>query len=614
MAASTGHRPLHTLLAAGLALPLVAVGLELASVARLATERAATECALVTRNVARQLEFLANDAPDAPLEELVLEPRLQQVLDDAIAQAPSVLRVAVCDTHGVAVAASPSTPGTEHALPDAPLPKVGNLVQAFGVVWDLRAVDRVFLVESRISQSERPFAVVRVHVAATFLRDGVQSAFYKGVAGTLIFVGLVLVAGLVVSRLADRRLRVLEAGVSAMRAGHFDAAIPESGAEEFDRLTRELNLLGKQIQAEREQQDLERTLHRVADLLGDGILALGPHEEIVLLNAAAGQWLGIEARTSQARRLEALFPAAHPIRVLARELQGGGRRSLSVPLAAANGQEPLVAVGHRIEGGDAAEGGTLIEIKRAHEHVAIHSLIDQSKVLTRLGDMAAGVAHELRGRLQSLIFDLDAVMSTVAHQPEAAADQTRVLAEKVKSLDRVISGFLRLARLRPAVMQRLQLEPFVEGICTMMAADASLAGLDLVFEPGSVGLEVMGDEAILRQAAENVLRNAMQAQPSRSGRIVVRIERRADRARLVIADDGPGIAAEDLAKVFDLFYTTRPDGSGVGLTLVRQAVELLGGQVEIVSSPESGTEVTLSLPLADPDGQRRPDPTNGGSD
>ncbi len=598
MASSSAGRQLRSLLVVGAALPLLAVGLELASTARLATERAATECGLITRNVARQLDFLANDDVDAPLAELALDPRLQQVLDDAIAEAPSILQVSLCDTNGAVVATSPGMGRGEETRPHPPLPKIENLAQAFAVVWDLRAVDRVYLAESRVSQGTRPFASIRIQVAGTFLRDGVQSAFYRGVVGTLAFIGLVLAASWVLSRLAGTRLRDLEAGVSAMRAGRFDATIPESGADEFARLARELNLLGRQIHEEREKLGAEHTLYRAVDLLGDGILALGPRQEIILTNALACRWLGLPPHLSQGRRLESLLAAEHPLHALCGELRNGGEKSLSVRLTAVQDGELLVAVGHRIEAVEDPPGGLLIEIQRANEHLAMHSLIDQSKVLTVLGDMAAGFAHELRGRLQSIVFDLDAMVAAVADDPASAGEQGRAMSEKVRNLDRFISGFLRLSRLRPALVEPLRLEACVEEVCASLAADATLAGVEIEFQPAEGVPAVLADKAILCHALENVLRNAIQAQPSQNGRILVRTAYRQERAFISIADTGPGIPAENLQRVFDLFYTTRPEGSGVGLALVRQAVEMHGGQVEIASEPATGTEVTLSLPTS----------------
>ena len=96
---------------------------------------------------------------------------------------------------------------------------------------------------------------------------------------------------------------------------------------------------------------------------------------------------------------------------------------------------------------------------------------------------------------------------------------------------------------------------------------------------------------------ENLIRNALQAQPSRNGKITLRSEVNQGSVYLTVADSGPGIEPEVLPKVFDPFFTTRKDGSGIGLALVRQTVEMFGGQVTIDSTPGLGAVVGMKLPL-----------------
>lgn len=595
------RRQVQTVLVIGLVLLSASAILELASVARTATERAATECSLVAGSVAQQLGFLVEDDPQASLPRLGRSPRLQQILDEAIARAPSVLQVAVCDPQGEVVTHSPRVIQSRTEELHPPLPSVRNLPQALALIWDLRDASRVYRVPTPVSLGEQPFATIRIDVAATFLRDSVKSTYYKGVVGSLIFVLLVLAGGLALSGMAVARLRALEASVSAMRAGRFDHEIPESGADEFNRLARELNLLGRQLRAEREQLGAGRTLHQAADLLGEGVVTLGPRREILLVNSTASAWLGIDRAASHGRRLDDVLPADHPLLVLARQLPAVEERTMSMEFEGVGTRESLVAVGHRIEDPNESSPGLLIEIERSHEHAAFHNLIDQSRVLSRLGEMAAGVAHELRGPLQSLSFEIDALSSASARDPTAIEAHVRSASEKIQRLDRAIGGFLRIARMRPPVLERLDVGELVARIRDDATPDANLAGMEIELHPAGDLPEVMGDREILRQAVDNLLRNALQAQPSRDGRIVLRTQRETDWVCIAVEDTGPGIPAADIDKVFDLFFTTREGGSGVGLPLVRQTVELHGGEVAIASQPDSGTQVTIRLPPAPTD-------------
>lgn len=588
------------------ALLIVVSGLlELGSVVRLATERAATECELITHTIRRQLDFLAAERPFADLADLGRDPRLAMVLSDAIAHAPSALHVAVCDTAGVAAAHSlPSSVGKRmERYP--PLPRAENLADAFRVLWLLRDSGSLFESHTALVRNERPFGTIRVIVTGTFLWDTVEHSFWRGVVVAVVLVALAIGMGVLLSRLVIGRLRVLEAGVAAIREGRFEPTLPESGADEFGRLARELNLLGQEFAEKRQRAGAGQTVNRAADLLGDGILVVDAAGEVILVNTPACRWLHIDPAASHGQRLDALVGAGHPLIALTSRLRESKERTLSVMLAdggAEGARESLVAVGHRIAEAGAPVAGTLIEIKRASDQAALHSLVDQSRVLTRLGEMATGVAHELRDPLQTLSLELDAVATAARRDPEEIHTHVRSAAEKIRRLDRAISGFLKIARLRPSKLETIRMDAFLEEIRDSLEPDANLAGLEIELAVETPPAEIVVDPQVLRQAVANLVRNAIQALPSRDKKIVLRCRR--DSAvggarrwvNIAVADTGPGIAREHRERIFDLFFTTRQEGTGVGLALVRQAAELHGGEIAIESEVGVGTTVAIKLP------------------
>ncbi|MFN0152404.1 MAG: sensor histidine kinase [bacterium] len=490
-------------------LVVVAGLLELASVVRLATERAATECDLVTHVVRRQLDFIAVEEPAADLRAIARDSRLATVLSDAIAHAPSALHVAVCDTSGTAVAHSLVSEIGRPIARLAPLPRARNLADAFRVLWQLREGRSLYESFTPLARNDEPFASIRVIVPRAFLWDSVKSFFWRGVVVAVAFVALAIGGGVIVSRLVIGRLRVFEAGVTAIREGRFDGLLPESGADEFSRLARELNLLAKQFERERR--------------------AFGAGQD------------------------------------------------------------------------------------------ALNALADQTRVLTRLGEMATGVAHELRDPLQALSLDLDAAARAARRDPAEVEAHVRSAAEKIGRLDRAISGFLKIARLRPTAVQRIRVNDFVAEIHATLESDANLAGLDLELDLAPSAPDIVADPQVLRQAVYNLVRNAIQAGPSRDKRIVLRTWRETlgapesgggaglaanapgtvSRACIAVADTGPGIPPELRERVLELFFTTKPDGTGVGLSLARQAAEMHGGELEIESATGVGTVVTIKLPAAE---------------
>jgi signal transduction histidine kinase len=480
---SGGSRSIRALLVLAPALVAVSAIFEFASVARIATERAATECALITAAVRRQLDQIAAASPGASLPTVAADAGLQLVLADALAQAPSVLHVAVCDTNRVAVAHSLPTRVGRAVERRPPLPRVENLGESFPQLWQLRPRGH-FETSTPLTRDGLPYASIIVIVSGSFLWDSVEQSFWRGVVVSLVVLSVVIGIVIGLSRIVVGRVRTLEAGVAAFREGRFDDPIPESGADEFSRLARELNLLGEQF----------------------------------------------------------------------RRQQRGGRNQTT-----------------------------------------LHDLVDQTRVLMHLGQMAAGVAHEIRNPLQALTLELDALSQIAGSTPEIEP-HVRAASQKVQRLDLAIRGFLRIARLRPRVVERIDLNQLLAEIRNELENDAILAGLELVVDPAPEPAEVDGDREVFRQAISNLVQNAIEALPSQDGRIVLRCRRGPGGTRLSVADTGPGIRPQDREKVLELFYTTREKGTGVGLAIVRQTAEMYGGRVQIEAGPAGGTVVTMALP------------------
>lgn len=589
MSSPPGRRVVVALILLAPLIVTVSALLELANVARLATEQAAVEAEILSDVVGRQLDLIEREGGGIGLAAAGRDVRLQLILADAIAQAPSVLFVAVCDTSGVVVAHSMPSQIGERLERHAPLPRARDLAQSFAVALDLLRPGGTYEMYTPLTQDGQPYASIRVLVTRTFLWDNVKTSFWRGVVVSLGVVSVTILSFVLLSRIVMGRVRVLEEGVLALREGRFDAEL-ETGADAFGRLANELNLLGRQFQEE------GRSLDRAADLLGDGILTLGRDDEVRLVNTAASERLGIDREGARGRRLDDLLPPDHPLRHLREALRKAPGRSLSVPLGGDG--DGYTAVAHRIEDPDDPDAGVLVEIKRSEEQTALLNLVDQSRVLARLGEMATGVAHELRNPLQTLTLELEEMEVALREDP-AFGDRVKEIRRRVQRLDWAIRGFLKIARLRPPTATPLDVDGLLESVREDTEPDANLAGLEMQVVHEGTGGSISGDREVLQTALSNLVRNAIQAQPSRQGRIVLRRRRDGDTIRLGVEDTGPGIPTELRDRVFDLFYTTRTEGTGVGLAMVRQSVELHGGRVELDSTPGQGTTFTLVLPVRD---------------
>ena len=223
----------------------------------------------------------------------------------------------------------------------------------------------------------------------------------------------------------------------------------------------------------------------------------------------------------------------------------------------------------------------------------------QRERLSSLGRLSAVVAHEIRNPLMIIKSSVRALRRDGPPDVIEAADS---IDEEVRRLDKVITGVLDFAR--PIRFHLATAE--LSEICRDAAAAASVEGdavpvtLELPHEP----VPIVTDVDRLRAVLVNVLANAQQAigarKPRAPGRIVLSVSFSPGWRRIAISDNGCGIAAADLPRLFELFFTTRPTGSGLGLPIARNIVEGLGGTIAIDSRPDTGTRVSMNLPEMPP--------------
>jgi len=174
------------------------------------------------------------------------------------------------------------------------------------------------------------------------------------------------------------------------------------------------------------------------------------------------------------------------------------------------------------------------------------------------------------------------------------------IGKEVDRLSDITETYLRFVRLPTPKLEREDLGALVTSVMEFAGGELELAGVtwNIEIEPGLP--EVAADESQIRQALLNLVRNAKEAMPG-GGSIRLSVSRTADgQVRLVLADSGPGISPENLASIFEPFFSTKVKGTGLGLALVQQIVSEHGGRIEVDCPPGGGTAFAILLPVAKP--------------
>src|SRR5712691_9437169 len=214
--------------------------------------------------------------------------------------------------------------------------------------------------------------------------------------------------------------------------------------------------------------------------------------------------------------------------------------------------------------------------------------------------LAAGIAHEVRNPLNSLQINVgileQELLELLPDRNVHAFTVLQKIAGEIKRLDDFVSEFLRFARPPRLNLERLAVRPLITDLVAFIGPECSKKGVAL--EADLRGPDTaMVDGFQIKQAVLNLVLNALQATP-KGGHVVVRTAGDKRRFVVAVADDGEGMSPEVREKAFTPFFTTREDGTGLGLPLVSRIVEQHGGSVEISSALDEGTTVTLVFPAA----------------
>ena len=233
------------------------------------------------------------------------------------------------------------------------------------------------------------------------------------------------------------------------------------------------------------------------------------------------------------------------------------------------------------------------------------SQLDVATRLSAISRLTGGVAHEIKNPLNAIALRLELLRARLGGPDHELSGDIDVLSKEVLRLDRVVKTFLDFSRPMDVHLQEVDLAVLAREVTDLVTPQARLAKIDVEFSAPSDPALMRGDPDLLKQAILNLVTNAIDAMRS-SGRLQVRIEKGGvekgwiektdDKLILEVADTGPGIPPELRAKVFQLYFTTKPEGSGIGLAMTYRAVQLHNGTISFKSEAGSGTTFRLEFP------------------
>ncbi|ABB23231.1 ATP-binding protein [Pelodictyon luteolum] len=338
--------------------------------------------------------------------------------------------------------------------------------------------------------------------------------------------------------------------------------------------------------------------------MADAVLSVNGAGALTLLNAAGERLFGVRAddvlgrsAASLSLELASLFAeaASGEFSVMKREFRcrAGGREHVL------EGSFSRISEG---QGGAEDWQGTVVVLRDLTEHHAMQERLERQGKLTAMGELASGVAHEIRNPLNAigLIAQRLDIEFTPKEDEAEFRHLLRTVVSEVHRLNAIIQRFLRFARPPALEVVPTDLAAFAADYRAVLEGEASDKGVafSLSGAPGTVALI---DRDQMQQVLLNIVRNAVEA-TSRGGAVSVSVSADAGSAVIEVADTGKGTTPDERHRMFNLYFTTKDDGTGMGLSIASQIVQSHGGTIEVNDRPGGGTVFRILVPQAPPSG------------
>ena len=579
-----------------------------------------------------------------PYVALRQDPGIRALLQAAIAYSKNVTYAAIVDSTGVAIAHAFPTQEGEQIPENEDL--AGLLQQGRGAQLGAIYSARMLEVRERLLLGNEEFGSIRIGVSTLLIRDELERELRPALATAASALLISVLIAMLLSQWLLRPIHIIRSGLNRLGRGEFDVKLDLPPGDELAELGSSFNSVSAQLSAIRTQAAGQTAnLQSVVEHLEDAVAIFSHSRELLFANPAMQ---GVLNGAGAGQLIDDLLPLDHPYRRLVDDTlhlkQPQGPVSVTLPpgsSAESASGSPEGAPAERLvmthPVGDPAGKfvGVILLVRNLAYLGHVQSTLNYSRKLAALGRLLAGVAHEVKNPLNAMTIHLELLKQKLlgpsarpvrlgsvqarAGDPGLAAagsnvvatgvatntldvssvmKHVTVIADEIKRLDEVVQGFLKFSRPEELKLQPLRLNEVVDDVVHVVEPEAEKVGVAVRNELPIELPPINGDAGMLRQALMNLALNACQAMPT-GGTLTIRGREAArDRVQIEVSDTGVGIRPEHLEKIFDLYFTTKERGSGIGLSMVYRTVQLHDGDVEVQSTPNGGTTFKLLLPKA----------------
>lgn len=531
------------------------------------------------------------------------DPAVTELLNSAIRYAPTVFDVTIADSEGRGLLSTDPT-NVDHLVPQRPEYaelESGGLLQLLKVVF---GPPRVYNLTLPLERGSETFATVRVGVRTTFLRFVVEPWLFAALMYTGIAILCSLIFAAFLANLALKPIEQIGARLDALALaeaeGTGEAAAGRTSDDAVVLVSHKIERIGRRMRnVEEVFSALKENLDQIMTNLQDGILLYTHDARAVLVSDSVERFLGISRAEILGAKLHEVFSRNTRLGRLVRESFDARMALVQEEITTETGRRVEISLDFIHDDRAVYPQETLGALLTLHDVESVREIesdLELSRRLAAIGRLTAGVGHEVKNPINAIVVHLELMRNKLGDADHRAMRHLEVIESEIQRLDRVVQTLVDFSRPVELQLKDQDLRRIVSAV--LMLASAELETRDVHVESDLPDRPVMArvDSDLLKQALLNVVLNGAQAM-AEGGKLKVRLAEDGRMALLSIHDQGGGIPDDVRDKIFDLYFTTKKDGSGIGLAMTYRIVELHNGSIEVESDATHGTTFILRFPL-----------------
>ena len=530
---------------------------------------------------------------------------LNALINSVINYSPTVLDISIVDRNGRGMVTAPDPSLEGQILPprrDYASLRKDSLIKMVKIVF---GPPRVYNVSLELDRDNQPFLNIRIGIRTTFLENALRPWLIEALTYIGLAILLSLGAAVFVGNLALAPIAQISARLDALAQAEAETAAEPDAAGSADtvvQVSHKIERLGRRMRnVEEVFSALKENLDQILSNLQDGMMLFTRDSRAVLVSRSVERFLNVDRDQILGASVHEIFDRRTLLGRTVRQAFDAGMSIVQEELTTETGRRVEISLDFIHDDHATIQSqalGALLTLHDLESVSEIESELELSRRMAAIGRLTSGVGHEVKNPINAIVVHLELLRGKMAGDP-GAERHLEVIQSEIHRLDRVVQTLVDFSRPVELQLKDQDLRDIVSSVLMLASAELETRNITVVNALPSRPVNVRIDADLLKQALLNVILNGAQAMAN-GGELSVRLSEDARAAVIKVEDHGEGIPPEIRDRIFDLYFTTKREGSGIGLAMTYRIVQLHHGQLDVESRLGKGSTFTIRIPAVPP--------------